>query len=1118
MAQAMGAEKLYDAYHESFADCSAPLDKLCELFEAGGLTASQEQVEAAIAELWPEASTAGSISYKQCEELFLHLQQKRQKAENQDQELLKASRFTRWLAGLSDKDSTNLLLLVVVTLCCISAFLAGGLAILLLAIDDTNNVKTHLQENLGIVQDTLEVYASQIAVQEGNERSTMFVSTMASILQNVAYATTVSANTAQLSRVMLSVGNVMSAWYNSQPQQEFAGLAFLAAQLTNTSLSRYGLNDTASILNEMNGELPDGNELLLGQWGANSTAAVDFLTRFRYASECANNSCVVDGNTSAPMKMALSGITSASWAMDYRASPVYAGYSSVNGLGVQLNILNNSLYIPRYYLENAQLNAWSADSSNSWEFMIGFFLDGQRVMGSALAGCDAACAQQLVADGMPLARALNGETGTTTYTNFRGVKSVVTYAPVPNTPMGLAIHMSFSDITRIALDGATNLVNNLNQNFPSGSEEFELVRFKIQGNTTNFTHLTAYKYATQCPSGGCLLATKYLKQAVANCSTGVMLTTDYRGTAVLVGYACISEVSAVLTFKTDLADMDAETLAATVEAINDRNAKDTGISSEFLVAKPKSGLTAAQVTGYGDFDVVSNLKHPELCVNPNCTYNRESALRALQNLKDVIRTTNYYQDNVLAAPSRSTAISYGIGLAVEEDRTDSFQSMVDTIIKVACFTAGMVVCSTVVLIAMTKLFLKSMIKAKEEGHNAVEQEKERFSKLVSSMYPKFVVPQLLEGEKQLVCEVPGAAVFFSDIHEFTSASNTMGSEELLQLMGYVYGVMDFIADRFGVYKVKTIGDAYLAVRGLPGSDSENPSLEMLRFASFVCQVFGDRFVHPIEGQVLALMNNAMHWNGGGVTKQKGKKGKGNAKDADGAESVAPSVKAPSIKAPSMAPSKASSKKSRLSGKSMSVAEAPRGEDKVQCIMSYGLAVGKIVAGVLAGRCPMFDIWGGTVNLASRMQSTGEPGRIQVSEHLYHRVIADEGQPFSFEAPRKVYCKGFGNVNAYMVRTTIEGLPKDIQSELGLEPRYGAFHFDNLLSKLSGPEASASEAPKPTPPSESQKPTPTSPNLSAHPERTVSIVLTPSNGKQRAPIVNEQRRVSGRTGNSPKAVN
>eukprot|EP00668_Euglena_longa_P011017 GGOE01013367.1.p2 GENE.GGOE01013367.1~~GGOE01013367.1.p2 ORF type:complete len:303 (-),score=87.74 GGOE01013367.1:1608-2516(-) len=285
----------------------------------------------------------------------------------------------------------------------------------------------------------------------------------------------------------------------------------------------------------------------------------------------------------------------------------------------------------------------------------------------------------------------------------------------------------------------------------------------------------------------------------------------------------------------------------------------------------------------------------------------------------------------------------------------------------------------------------------------------------------------------------------------------MGSEELLRLMGYVYGVMDFIGDTFGVYKVKTIGDAYLAVRGLPGSDSENPSLELLRYASFVCQVFGDRFVHPTEGQVLALMNSAMKWNGGTgtvtkkETKSRGSKSKSKGTTTDGTESVAPS----------MSPSKAPSKRSRQS--KISTMETEVEEDKVQCIMSYGLAVGKIVAGVLAGRCPMFDIWGGTVNLASRMQSTGEPGRIQVSEQLYKKVIATPGgQSFSFEAPHTVFCKGFGNVNAYMVHTTTEGLPRDLQADLRLEPRYGPFRFSNFLATVRQPGGEAPGHPKPTP--------------------------------------------------------
>eukprot|EP00668_Euglena_longa_P037763 GGOE01048633.1.p1 GENE.GGOE01048633.1~~GGOE01048633.1.p1 ORF type:complete len:315 (-),score=98.46 GGOE01048633.1:672-1571(-) len=281
----------------------------------------------------------------------------------------------------------------------------------------------------------------------------------------------------------------------------------------------------------------------------------------------------------------------------------------------------------------------------------------------------------------------------------------------------------------------------------------------------------------------------------------------------------------------------------------------------------------------------------------------------------------------------------------------------------------------------------------------------------------------------------------------------MGSKDLLLLMGYVYGVMDRIADRFGVYKVKTIGDAYLAVLGLPGCTSPNVSLGMLRFASSVCQVFGDRFVHPTEGQVMALMNSAMSWNARPA----------HAHHMSVVSSVTNSVKGGGSGAHSVVTHSQLSG-GRVSKASTETPEAVRGDqEKVQCVMSYGLSVGKVVAGVLAGRSPMFDIWGNTVNLASRMQSTGEPGRIQVSEQLYKKVIAVPGQPFSFEAPRSTFCKGFGTVNAYMVKTTTEGLPKDLQAQLGLEPLFGDFFFDNILTTVSrsgdGPVSGALQHPK-----------------------------------------------------------
>jgi hypothetical protein len=135
--------------------------------------------------------------------------------------------------------------------------------------------------------------------------------------------------------------------------------------------------------------------------------------------------------------------------------------------------------------------------------------------------------------------------------------------------------------------------------------------------------------------------------------------------------------------------------------------------------------------------------------------------------------------------------------------------------------------------------------------------------------------------------------------------------------------------------------------------------------------------------------------------------------------------------------------------------------QAHCTMSYGIVVGPVTAGVLQGKSPMFDIWGKTVNLASRMQSTSVPGRIQVSEAFCRAVMATPGQPFTFEDAHDTYCKGFGLAKSFFVRGTTEPLPKDLQALLGLELNHGTFFFDAVTmpgARLPAHLATAKQAP------------------------------------------------------------
>lgn len=81
------------------------------------------------------------------------------------------------------------------------------------------------------------------------------------------------------------------------------------------------------------------------------------------------------------------------------------------------------------------------------------------------------------------------------------------------------------------------------------------------------------------------------------------------------------------------------------------------------------------------------------------------------------------------------------------------------------------------------------------------------------------------------------------------------------------------------------------------------------------------------------------------------------------------------------------------------------------VVVAGINIGPVVAGVIGARKPQYDIWGNTVNVASRMDSTGLPNHTQVTEEVYQVL---KNYPYEFQCRGKVKVKGKGDMTTYFL--------------------------------------------------------------------------------------------------------
>ncbi|MEO8588612.1 MAG: adenylate/guanylate cyclase domain-containing protein [Flavobacteriales bacterium] len=220
-----------------------------------------------------------------------------------------------------------------------------------------------------------------------------------------------------------------------------------------------------------------------------------------------------------------------------------------------------------------------------------------------------------------------------------------------------------------------------------------------------------------------------------------------------------------------------------------------------------------------------------------------------------------------------------------------------------------------------------------ERTRELREEKKRSDDLLLNILPEEVAEELKANGQAAAKHFQKVTVLFTDFKGFTAMSEKLTPTQLVKDIHECFSAFDRIMEKHGIEKIKTIGDAYMAVGGLP-------TLNMTHAMDVVRAAFEIRdFI--AEGKVRKLALDLPYFE-----------------------------------------------------------------------IRIGIHTGPVVAGIVGVKKFAYDIWGDTVNTASRLESSGEVGQVNISETTYALVKNEPGLTFT---PRgKVQAKGKGEMEMYFV--------------------------------------------------------------------------------------------------------
>jgi len=218
--------------------------------------------------------------------------------------------------------------------------------------------------------------------------------------------------------------------------------------------------------------------------------------------------------------------------------------------------------------------------------------------------------------------------------------------------------------------------------------------------------------------------------------------------------------------------------------------------------------------------------------------------------------------------------------------------------------------------------------------NKISKEKKRSDELLLNILPAETAEELKSTGTAKAKNFEQVTVLFTDFKDFTSISEHLSAQELVNEINYCFSAFDKIISKYGIEKIKTIGDSYMCAGGLPvanetnAEDTVHAALEIRNFM--------------LERAALLRQHK--------ITK----------------------------------------------GRAFEI--------------RIGIHTGSLVAGIVGIKKFAYDIWGDTVNIASRMESSGEPGKVNISESTYE-LVKDK---FKCIPRGKVQAKSKGEIDMYFV--------------------------------------------------------------------------------------------------------